>query len=410
MFTTPYYSKNQKTRNVLFVFIASFMWSQDCCEEFEIATNNCEGVGCYIPQCTDNCDWESMQCWGSTGYCWCVDGNGIEIEGTSTPSWEGFPDCEEIEMPECSNMNQSECYNEDACEWIEDVEIGNCYGIAWNEQDCEAVEGCFWYAGQYYSSNCSGSYEIDNSYCQETETQGCGEGFVEINDLCFHEGDINVIQKMIDNSYQSGIDLECQDGDNYCGSPNPFMDSLDNWMWISVDGVGYDMPGNNNGVVEPLELGIQEWESGRLTSFMCGAYIYCQLSGPIPEEINDLTELTTFRVEGNYLNGFIPEPICDLDMDYNDSLEFDLSYNQLCPPYPDCIYIGDFWGQYNEECSEIGDVNFDSLINILDVILLVSFIVDSTPFDYQTLIISDVNLDGSLDILDIVEIVNIILN
>ena len=63
----------------------TFVWSQDCCEAEEIATNNCGGLGCYIPQCTENCEWEPMQCWSSTGYCWCVDENGEEIEGTSMP-------------------------------------------------------------------------------------------------------------------------------------------------------------------------------------------------------------------------------------------------------------------------------------------------------------------------------------
>ena len=120
----------------------------------------------------------------------------------------------------------------------------------------------------------------------------CESDYTEINNLCFHAGDISFIQEMIDNSYQSGIDLGCQDGDSYCGSPNPYMDSQDNWGWISYDGVGYDMPGNENGFVEPLELGIQEWEDGRLTSLMCGAYIYCQLSGPIPQEVNQLSNLS----------------------------------------------------------------------------------------------------------------------
>ena len=50
-------------------------------------------VGCFVPQCTEDCDWESMQCWGSTGYCWCVDENGIEIVGTAMAAWEGLPDC-----------------------------------------------------------------------------------------------------------------------------------------------------------------------------------------------------------------------------------------------------------------------------------------------------------------------------
>ena len=79
----------------ILLLLITFSHSQDCCEVEEIATANCGGLGCYIPQCTENCEWEPMQCWSSTGYCWCVDEFGDEIEGTSTPSWQGFPDCEE---------------------------------------------------------------------------------------------------------------------------------------------------------------------------------------------------------------------------------------------------------------------------------------------------------------------------
>jgi len=68
---------------------------QNCCEAEQLANDNCTGLGCYIPQCTLDCNWEPMQCWSSIGYCWCVDENGIEIDGTSTPSWQGFPECEE---------------------------------------------------------------------------------------------------------------------------------------------------------------------------------------------------------------------------------------------------------------------------------------------------------------------------
>ena len=69
---------------------------ESCCEEESNAIDSCPGVGCYIPQCTEACEWEPMQCWGSTGYCWCVDQYGNEIEGTSTPSWQGLPECEQI--------------------------------------------------------------------------------------------------------------------------------------------------------------------------------------------------------------------------------------------------------------------------------------------------------------------------
>ena len=215
---------------------------------------------------------------------------------------------------------------------------------------------------------------------------------------------------MIDNSYQSEIDLGCGENELYCGSPNPYMDSLDSWMGISYDNTNYTSGGNGNGIVEPLELGIQEWENGRLVSLMCGAYIYCQLSGNIPDEIENLSNLETFRIEGNYMDGFIPESICDLNVNFYDRLTFDLRYNSFCTPYPDCIDTDDeFWGQYNEECYDIGDINFDSVINVLDITILVNIIIQQLELGYQEFMISNVNYDNNLDVSDVVQLVNMIL-
>ena len=44
-----------------------------------IAQLDDEVVGVYIPQCMDNGGYESEQCHGSTGYCWCVDSFGTEV-------------------------------------------------------------------------------------------------------------------------------------------------------------------------------------------------------------------------------------------------------------------------------------------------------------------------------------------
>ena len=599
----------------------SFTWSQNCCEEAEIAIDNCGGIGCYIPQCTENCNWEPMQCWESTGYCWCVDGNGVEIEGTSTPSWQGFPDCSatllvpseypsiqsaieassdgdtiiisagiyyesminsggkniiisgEVDLvgsplvtidgqgegiifmfngadgPGCTIENLIIQNSSGNAVWMYSSNpvirnctfsnnVGESVSAIWGSDSILTIEDCIFTSNstdiimQNYSTlwimdcvfenssisdasliinqsssafilgsefngnnteggqiifygyndggssvieNCSfdnyinpilditrTNLEVANTVFQNNNTDGpiivvneeepvlvffmftnfcgngsddpnvliegpwvnqldnsfslecsanCDTGYIEINDLCFHQGDISVLQKMIDNSYESNIDLGCEDyPSSSCGSPNPYMDSLDSWFWVTVDNTTYEWPGNNNGMVEPLELGLQEWESGRLTSLMCGAYIYCSLSGPIPEEIGQLTEIETLRLEYNYLSGFIPENICELDTDHIDYLEFDVTGNLLCPPYPECIDTSNFWSQNTLSCSEIGDINYDSLIDILDIILLVSFILDNHSLDYQTLIISDINLDGSLDVLDIVEVVNVILN
>ena len=166
---------------------------------------------------------------------------------------------------------------------------------------------------------------------------------------------------------------------------------------------------NGNGIVEPLELGLQEWSDGRLTSLMCGAYIYCQLSGPIPPEVVTLDEISVLRFEYNYLSGFIPEEVCDLAVDHVDYLDFDLGGNHLCPPYPDCIGTGGFWSQDTSSCTDLGDANFDYDTNVLDIILLVNFVIGLDYPNNQEFIASDFNQDGVLNVLDIVDVVDTII-
>ena len=61
----------------------------------------------------------------------------------------------------------------------------------------------------------------------------------------------------------------------------------------------------------------------------------------------------------------------------------------------------------NVECSasEVGDINGDSIINILDIVATVNLVLSS---QYNSS--ADLNSDGQVDILDVVQLVNIILN
>ena len=161
----------------------------------------------------------------------------------------------------------------------------------------------------------------------------------------------------------------------------------------------------NNEIVEPLELGYQDWVNGRLISLMCGAFIYCGLSGEIPENISELTEIEVLRLEVNYFDGEIPESVCELEnVNFDDYLSFDFSYNQLCPPYPDCIPDDAVEYMDTSECSYNGDINGDGMIDILDIIILVNMILQD---EYNA--IADLNEDGELNILDVVTIVNLVL-
>jgi len=57
-----------------------------------------------------------------------------------------------------------------------------------------------------------------------------------------------------------------------------------------------------------------------------------------------------------------------------------------------------------------GDLNFDSAIDVLDVVLLVNFVLESTyPSDLE-FIAGDINQDGVLNVLDVVQVVNLILS
>ena len=55
---------------------------------------------------------------------------------------------------------------------------------------------------------------------------------------------------------------------------------------------------------------------------------------------------------------------------------------------------------------EIGDINQDFEINVIDVIELVNMIIENSQFNNS----SDINQDNSIDILDVIQLVNIILS
>ncbi|KAG8580389.1 hypothetical protein GDO81_007277 [Engystomops pustulosus] len=50
-------------------------------------------LGAFAPDCDEEGNFKPRQCYGSTGYCWCVDDNGVEISATRTPPGEKPPTC-----------------------------------------------------------------------------------------------------------------------------------------------------------------------------------------------------------------------------------------------------------------------------------------------------------------------------
>ena len=84
-------------------------------------------------------------------------------------------------------------------------------------------------------------------------------------------------------------------------------------------------------------------EIGNLTNLTYLNLYGNQLTDSIPSEIGNLTNLEKLYLNGNQLTGEIPESICDLSVNWSSSNSFRIYTNQLCPPYPSCIedYVGE---------------------------------------------------------------------
>ena len=64
---------------------------------------------------------------------------------------------------------------------------------------------------------------------------------------------------------------------------------------------------------------------------------------------------------------------------------------------------------YEEEVDNLGDITQDGVINVVDVILMVNFILELQTLSEEQLQIADVNMDTIINIVDILIVMNIIL-
>ena len=146
-------------------------------------------------------------------------------------------------------------------------------------------------------------------------------------------------------------------------------------------------------------------EIGNLTNLLLLKLHDNQIIGDIPYTIGNLTNLFGLHLWNNQLSGEIPSFVCS----FNQSGLWD---NNFCPPYPECLTEEDMGYQDTSNCEEEcpdtieGDLNYDGIVNILDVVTLVTCILSDNRCD----ICYDINYDGEINVVDIISLVNIILD
>ena len=245
-----------------------------------------------------------------------------------------------------------------------------------------------------------------SNFVEYQYSEDCESNYL-FNGICTEQSDLDVLQQFIDNSSET-INMEMDD--------------------------------NNNGLIEPIELGTQWWVGGRLAELNCNydlanefplddlglsgnipseignlesmeflwlednqltgpipsgignlehlKYLilqYNQISGPIPSEIGNLSNLEILKLDNNQLTGFIPDSICNLTLQFHGwnnlfGENFAVYNNQLCPPYPDCVdeYVG---LQDTTNCDQVSVVSVDPVP--LDYRLFEPY---PNPFNAQTTI------------------------
>ena len=125
-----------------------------------------------------------------------------------------------------------------------------------------------------------------------------------------------------------------------------------NYLWLTENQLTGEIPSEIGNLTNLTTLilnsnqlsGEIPSEIGNLTNLTDLSLGNNQLTGGIPVEIGNLINLDFLGLNKNQLSGEIPEGLCIFDCN--------LSENQLCPPYPECIHEGSIDPQDTSNCGD----------------------------------------------------------
>ena len=119
--------------------------------------------------------------------------------------------------------------------------------------------------------------------------------------------------------------------------------------------------------------------------------------------IGNTPNLSNFDNNNNLLHEYDFRQIYSSILNQHFGLETDIVNNALLNSYDSLDIVSSL-------NTNLGDVNFDNQINIVDIVIMVNFILGVTQPTNEEFNVSDVNQDGQLNIMDLVENISTILN
>jgi hypothetical protein len=301
-------------------------------------------------------------------------------------------------------------------EWIDISEIGTIYNFASNDVSGESLTMGFDFPfyGQIYNEciiNPNGwvgfgndntdwdNISIPSSSAPRPAIMGFWDDLNPLNDNCSNSCSGNVY-------YHTNEDRMVVWFDNVSHWPNYFDNSVYNFQIVMYStgeiNINY---GSMSGDVTSATIGIQN-EAGNSGLQMAynSAYANNDLTTIIakaPEWVG-LNELYNYEVSGELLDGDSDDISIIVQNDdlaegiYSAYLNISSNASEAVSLLIELISAGN---------GLLGDINGDSIVNVLDIIQIVNIALGSQDFDEA----ADVNQDGEVNVLDVVQVVNIIL-
>jgi hypothetical protein len=413
------YSMQYVNKIIMAMFIiSSFGWNQDCSS---LSTcNDCFDAGCFWQDagdgnCFDECMIADAACYGS--------GNGWTAE---------CPDIVESALGYLREVEVSFCMDTCSQYYIEMeldggfgsipiisqdlninmdlyvnrfVEVSLGHEVTCVECSAFAIEGISLSDGcdspvQCFADPCEVASECQINTPVECISNYCGGCYADFYDLNGNLVDCNtqvVDCEDIEYDYDqlhSGIYTECQ-YDNDC---------IAVWGDCDVGLGGCHYPVNEDNYPEDeIDDLVELWITGACMSAVCD----CSAE-PYAQCING-TCTSAYCMSDN------PAGCSQTGCDEGYECIFDP--NECVPSWCGC---SGFYGEWfcTEDCGggtcsqmqNLGDINNDAQINVLDIVILVSFVLMSDNPTESEFFIADFNGDNALNVLDVVAIIQVILN